>query len=330
MSYLDILSQREGWGDQTTGGKDGTVYHVTTLADSGSGSLRAACESTTPYWIVFDVSGKIVPNGPIYVKSNKTIDGRGQKIVLGSPNPLRIYDASNVILLNLTIDPGNPNWKLDGEGGDGLTVSNASNIWVHHCLFQYCHDGCLDMLNTSLATLSWNRFFFTRQAVALAGDKITLAHNYVYQVFARFPKMNGGFCHSYNNAIRGWGHYGIQAVKEGGHLLGEYNMFYPDANVFDGLPICTDVNRVEVTGGKINCSDVTQYEVRPTTFVGGKDSVDGSKSSDSRAKAKISKPADNALLDKTRWGAGPTLTAPTAPLTLEQRVAALEAWRATF
>ena len=49
----------EGFGANAVGGRGGRVIEVTTLADSGAGSLRAAMEASGPRIVVFRVSGTI-------------------------------------------------------------------------------------------------------------------------------------------------------------------------------------------------------------------------------------------------------------------------------
>ena len=48
----------EGFGRVARGGRGGDVYHVTTLADAGPGSLREGIKSAKgPRTIVFEVAG---------------------------------------------------------------------------------------------------------------------------------------------------------------------------------------------------------------------------------------------------------------------------------
>src|SRR5262245_49360697 len=85
----------QGFGANATGGRAGTVYHVTTLADSGAGSFRDAVSQPNRF-VVFDVGGYITLSSEVAIKSNITLAGqtapgggigiKGAEVSFGSQN----------------------------------------------------------------------------------------------------------------------------------------------------------------------------------------------------------------------------------------------------
>ncbi len=75
-SYFPAFPGAAGAGGGAVGGRFGTVYHVTTTADSGPGSLRATV-SVTNRTVVFDVNGTIQLASPLVItNSYLTIAGQ--------------------------------------------------------------------------------------------------------------------------------------------------------------------------------------------------------------------------------------------------------------
>src|SRR4051812_43464560 len=64
-----------GFGKNASGGRSGTVYHVTNLNDAGVGSFREAVSASNRI-IVFDVGGYISLKTAVSAKSNLTIAGQ--------------------------------------------------------------------------------------------------------------------------------------------------------------------------------------------------------------------------------------------------------------
>lgn len=74
---LPAFPGAEGAGALSLGGRGGRVLRVTTLADSGPGSLRAAIEAEGPRTIVFDIGGTIALKKPLVVRNGRvTIAGQ--------------------------------------------------------------------------------------------------------------------------------------------------------------------------------------------------------------------------------------------------------------
>ncbi len=128
----------EGAGASTTGGRGGTIVHVTNLNAAGPGSLADAVSQSNRI-VVFDVSGIIdlTGGGKKEVKEGKI---KGGKIILDQPNitlagqtapgegiclkggTLQI-SAGNVIVRHLRSRRG---WNREGDTGDAIEVKPVS------------------------------------------------------------------------------------------------------------------------------------------------------------------------------------------------------------
>ena len=120
-----------GFGAQVTGGRDGTVYHVTNLNDDGAGSFRDAVSQGNRI-VVFDVGGIINIKTAVSIKSNITIAGQtapGEGIAIHG-GKLSTGKQNNIIIRYLRIRPGE---KTASEKDDGLNLYDSKNVIVDHC-----------------------------------------------------------------------------------------------------------------------------------------------------------------------------------------------------
>jgi hypothetical protein len=100
------------------------IIRVTSLADSGAGSLRAALDAAGPRVVVFDVAGYIE------LRSNLPID-HGQVTIAGqtAPSPgivlrgasLKIH-ASDVVIEHIAVYPGSTPIPERADNRDGITI----------------------------------------------------------------------------------------------------------------------------------------------------------------------------------------------------------------
>ncbi|NCB26948.1 MAG: hypothetical protein EOM62_16030 [Bacteroidia bacterium] len=80
---IPVFPGAEGFGTMTPAGRGGRVIRVTSLEDSGPGSLRAALEATGPRIVVFEVGGVIHLNSklridnPFITVAGQTAPGQG-------------------------------------------------------------------------------------------------------------------------------------------------------------------------------------------------------------------------------------------------------------
>lgn len=141
----------EGYGAYATGGRGGDVYYVTTLNNSGAGSLREGL-NTVPAGgrtIVFAVSGYIpvVSDTNFNVPSNVTIAGQtapGDGV--GLRGGRMMISGSNSIMRHFRIRHGK-----NGTGGDCLNIdSTASSTMLDHISMMFSTDENFSFFNSSV------------------------------------------------------------------------------------------------------------------------------------------------------------------------------------
>jgi hypothetical protein len=124
-----------GFGASATGGRSGTIYHVTNLNDSGTGSFRDAVSQSNRI-IVFDVGGYIVATSAISASSNITIFGQ---TALGGGIGIRARETSfsksnNIIVRGMRFRQGGED---SATGKSSVGISNGYNMIFDHCSIEF-------------------------------------------------------------------------------------------------------------------------------------------------------------------------------------------------
>lgn len=243
-----------GYGSNATGGTDPFV--VTSLADSGSGTLRDAL-SVEGRLITFGVSGEIKLKSSLVIKSNTTIEGNRINLLRnGFHGIVGAIPLINVIIRGIDFHTpytsGSPCWMPKDPiatkvCGNGIAIDGKSgipnqnyNIWIDDCTFIRSGAKCITLWDgTTNVTVSNCRMYSSFFGL-LAGNthggpklpsKITVYRCLFSGIRRRQPKCSEGvMMHAFNNVIENWGStvddYGSAAGLQGQMLL-EKNIFDP-------------------------------------------------------------------------------------------------------
>ena len=131
-SNIPAFPGAEGGGMYTPGGRGGKVIVVTSLEDSGPGTLREACETGGARIIVFNVAGVIRLKSPISVRAPYvTIAGQtapGDGICVTGQSFL--IDTHDVVIRHMRFRRGAQDvaFRDDAVGGNAV-----GNIMIDHC-----------------------------------------------------------------------------------------------------------------------------------------------------------------------------------------------------
>lgn len=243
LSRADIpaFPGAEGGGAYTTGGRGGRVIVVTSLADSGPGTLRSACQQGGARIIVFNVSGIIRLKTPIILRApyvtiaGQTAPGNGVCIA-GETFWINTHD---VIIRHLRFRRGETNV---GRRDDALGGNPVGNIIIDHVsaswgldenmsLYRHMYNDSTGSPEIRLGTVNltiqnsifsegldtWNHAFGS----TLGGENCSFMRNLWANNTGRNPSI--GWCGVFNfanNVVFNWVHRSV----DGGDYRAQYNI----------------------------------------------------------------------------------------------------------
>ena len=167
FAQVKAFPTAEGFGAQAVGGRGGTVYKVTNLNNSGTGSLRACMEATGPRTCIFTVGGTINLTSAITVQeaqSYLTVAGQtapGGGINIG-PYPISIFGAAHDIIIRHvrhTQGYASPPPDVNNDCGSFVVFGNAGinvyNIILDHVSVRWECDDSVQASGVVNATYQW-------------------------------------------------------------------------------------------------------------------------------------------------------------------------------
>ncbi len=212
----------EGFGAETRGGRGGRVIAVTTLADDGPGSLRAAVEAEGPRIVVFRVAGTITLESDLKIENpNITIAGQSAP---GGGIAIRYYPlvvaADEVVVRYIRV-------RLGDEArteSDAIWLSRGRNIILDHVSAGWSVDETLSVSARS-------------EDGAPALDNVTVQWSIIAESLNN--SIHGKGAHGYGSLVRGsfgarysfhhnlWAHHRARMPRPGNYLSTEQDPIGP-------------------------------------------------------------------------------------------------------
>jgi pectate lyase len=214
-AQLPAFPGAEGFGKYATGGRGGTVYHVTNLDDKGTGSFRDAV-SMAGRTVVFDVGGVINIKSRINVSHHITIAGQtapGNGITIYG-NGLSFTDANSSITRYIRVRMG-----IKGDSGvDAITIAKGENMIFDHVSVSWGRDetfsvsGTVNNITIQNCIISEGLFSHSAGGLIQTTGGISLLRNLYINNHTRNPKVKGKN-QFVNNIIYNW--------RVGAYILGD-------------------------------------------------------------------------------------------------------------
>ncbi len=252
-----------GYGAATAGGAGGRRIEVTTLANDGAGSLRAALEAQGPRVVVFKVGGTVTLSGDLKI-SDPFVTVAGETaptpvVVRGAGTIVRTHD---VVIRHLRFRPGD---AVASPGDtDGLTLNGMSdsvyNVVVDHVSMVWGPDiGGLAVLGdvrsvTVSNSIMGEGLYLSRHPEGTASQgghshaanltqldggsawprNITMVGNLFTTSDTRIPRLQGAACVDLvNNVIYNWGKRAAHGNPRSLNLVNNYYRSGPESGTTD-------------------------------------------------------------------------------------------------
>ncbi len=237
VGKVPVIPGAIGYGIDTPAGRGGAVHKVTTLNNSGAGSLKACVDASGPRVCVFEVSGTIRLSGDLIVRNpNITIAGQT------APSPgimLRggglLIKSSDVLVQHIHVRPGDDPAGQDPVNRDALKIeSNPAtpirNVVVDHCSFSWAIDELasawqgwdnISLLNNIFSeplhdSLHPKGAHGFGVIIGPVQGNVTMAGNLIAHTVSRAPLTNASRAVIANNVIYNWKNMAIDLQSQSG------------------------------------------------------------------------------------------------------------------
>lgn len=237
---LPVFPGAVGFGTHTRAGRGGRVIAVTSLANDGPGTLRAALEASGPRIVVFRVGDVITLTDKLYIRSPfVTVAGQtapGDGITLR--NFGLVIVTNDVLIRHLRIRPGDEG-DIDASANDAIEmlgnrdnddVSGAYNVVLDHLSLSWAEDEVVSTwFGAHDITLSWsivseglNRSRHHKgehssgMVIGYYSERVSVHHNLFAHNHSRNPLYKFGGLHEFtDNVVYNWGALSTD-ILEGG------------------------------------------------------------------------------------------------------------------
>jgi hypothetical protein len=239
LTGIPVFPGAEGFGTRTRAGRGGQVIEVTSLADHGPGTLRAAIEVAAPRTIVFRTGGiialekQILVTQPFVTIAGQTAPGDG--ICLKDAG--LVIATHDVLVQHLRVRPGDVGKGVDPDDNDAITIlgthgkitDGAYNVVIDHVSASWGEDETISTwFGAHDVTVSWcivseglnsrrhhKGGHSTGLLIGDSSNRVSVHHTLLAHNGFRNPLISKGGTHDIvNNVIYDWGNLGGEIYDE--------------------------------------------------------------------------------------------------------------------